>query len=68
MPVSILYISSDDRMPFAVLEGTIPFSHVAEVPGISDTCRYSLLAGIDQLSATMSDSEEIEMCIRDRFV
>ncbi len=61
MPVSILYISSDDRMPFAVLEGTIPFSHVAEVPGISDTCRYSLLAGIDQLSATMSDSEEIEV-------
>ena len=59
--VSILYISSDDTMPFAVLEGTVPFSHHAEVPGIDGSCRFSLAAGMEQLLATMADSEEIEI-------
>lgn len=61
IPVSILYISSDDSMPFAVLEGTVPFSHLAQVPGIDKECRHTLLASMDQLSATMADSEEIEV-------
>lgn len=61
VPVSILYISSDDTMPFAVMEGTIPFSHTAEAPGIGNDCRYSLSAGMEQLQATMADSEEIEV-------
>ncbi len=60
-PVSILYISADDSMPFAVLEGAVPFTHFAEVPGISEDCRFSLTTSMDQLSATMSDSEEIEV-------
>jgi len=61
LPVSILYISADDTMPFAVLEGTVPFTHVAEAQGIDESCRYTLTANLDQLSATMSDSEEIEV-------
>lgn len=61
IPVSILYISSDDTMPFAVMEGTVPFSHFAEVPEISPDCRYSLTTGMEQLTATMADSEEIEI-------
>lgn len=59
--VSILYISSDDAMPFAVLEGSIPFSHTAEVPGITEDCRFTLSGSLDQLAAAMSDSEEIEI-------
>ncbi|MCD7766098.1 MAG: DUF3794 domain-containing protein [Lachnospiraceae bacterium] len=80
LPVSILYISPDDTQPIAVLEGSIPFSHVAEAQGITNStgndaespgvsalgqtnapCRYSLTTSLDQLSATMSDSEEIEV-------
>ncbi|MCD8012776.1 MAG: DUF3794 domain-containing protein [Lachnospiraceae bacterium] len=61
LPVSILYISSDDTQPFAVLEGTIPFSHEAQAQEIDESCRYTLRAALDQLSATMSDSEEIEI-------
>lgn len=61
VPVSILYISSDDSMPFAVLEGTVPFSHFAEVPGVDADCRFTLTTSMDQLSATMADSEEIEV-------
>lgn len=61
VPVSILYISSDDTMPFAVLEGVIPFTHVAEVPDIDASCRFTLTADMEQLLATMADSEEIEV-------
>ncbi|MCC8102650.1 MAG: DUF3794 domain-containing protein [Clostridiales bacterium] len=61
LPVSILYISADDTIPFAVLEGTIPFTHVAEAQGIDEGYRYTLTATLDQLSATMADSEEIEV-------
>ncbi|MCD7814358.1 MAG: DUF3794 domain-containing protein [Lachnospiraceae bacterium] len=59
--VSILYISADDTMPFSVLEGTIPFTYLAEAQGIDESCRYTLTANLDQLSAAMSDSEEIEI-------
>jgi hypothetical protein len=61
IPVSILYISSDDTIPFAVLEGTIPFTHLAEVPDLDENCRFQLRAGMDQLLTTMADSEEIEV-------
>lgn len=61
VPVSILYISSDDTMPFAVLDGMIPFSHMAEIPGIKKECRILLTSSLDQLTAAMSDSEEIEV-------
>lgn len=61
LPVTILYISSDDTMPFAVLEGIIPFTHLARVPDIDESCRFSLTTTLDQLLATMADSEEIEV-------
>ena len=59
--MQILYVSADDTMPFAVLEGSIPFSHSADVPGLDENCRYSLDIGLEQLSTTMADSEEIEV-------
>ena len=59
--VEILYVSADDTMPFAVMEGSIPFSHSADIPGLDDNCRYTLNAGLEQLSTTMADSEEIEV-------
>lgn len=61
LPLAILYISSDDTMPFAVLEGTVPFSHLAEVPEIDSGCRFSMTTNLDQLTAAMADSEEIEI-------
>lgn len=59
--VDILYITSDDTLPFALMHGVVPFSHVIEVPGIDDTCRYSLKTQLEQLSTTMIDSEELEV-------
>lgn len=59
--VQILYVSADDTMPFAMLEGSIPFSHFADIPGLDEECRYSMTTGLEQLSTTMADSEEIEV-------
>ncbi|MFQ9394800.1 MAG: DUF3794 domain-containing protein [Lachnospiraceae bacterium] len=61
MEVSILYVTSDDSMPFAVMEGDVPFSHLIEVENAGGNCRFSLHAGLEQLSAAMIDSEEIEV-------
>lgn len=61
IPVSILYISSDDSMPFAIMEGIVPFSHLAEIPGLDSQCRFTLNTNLEQLSAAMADSEEIEV-------
>lgn len=59
--VQMLYISADDAMPFAVLTGSIPFTHFADIPGLDENCRYRLSTSLEQLSTTMADSEEIEV-------
>lgn len=59
--VDILYITSDDTMPFALMHGAVPFSHTIEVPGIDSQCRFSLKSQLEQLSTTMIDSEELEV-------
>ncbi|HJB35431.1 MAG TPA: DUF3794 domain-containing protein [Candidatus Blautia merdipullorum] len=61
--VRILYIVSDDEMPFYSMETMIPFTHLIEAPGISQDCTYHLRADLEQLSTTMIDSDEIEVKI-----
>ena len=63
--VAVLYVSSDDKTPYALLEGAVPFQQTIETPGIGKDCRYSLQTDLEQLSTTMIDSEEVEakVCI-----
>lgn len=67
LSVSILYISSDDGMPFAILEGAIPFTHTSEAQGLltdkaaPTRVQYTLTPDLEQISATMSDGEQIEV-------
>lgn len=61
--IRILYIVSDDEMPFYSMNTMIPFSHLIEAPGIDATCRYHLRTDLEQLSTTMIDSNEIEVKI-----
>lgn len=42
LELRILYIISDDEMPFYAAETAVPFSHVVEAPGITRDCRYHL--------------------------
>lgn len=59
--VSILYVTADDAVPFAVMEGAVPFKQVIEAEGLGADCRFTLRAWTEQLGAAMIDSEEIEI-------
>ena len=59
--VSILYVTADDAIPFAVMEGAVPFKQVIEAEGLGADCRFTLRAWTEQLGAAMIDSEEIEI-------
>lgn len=59
--MKILYIVSDDNMPFYSMEAMIPFSHVVEARGIGEDCIFYLKTELEQLSTTMADSNEIEV-------
>ncbi len=61
LSVQLLYITADDAQPFRLAKGTIPFSHVIDAPGITDTCTYHIYPVLEQLSANMIDSEEMEI-------
>jgi len=61
--VRILYIVSDDDMPFYSMNTMIPFSHTIEANGIDSGCLYHLRTDLEQLSTTMIDSNEIEVKI-----
>lgn len=61
LQVRILYIVSDDDMPFYAMEAVIPFQQLIEVPGIHENVRYELHTELEQLSTTMADSHEIEI-------
>lgn len=57
----ILYIASDDSMPFHSLKGSVPFRYLIEADGICEEADYHLRADIEQLTTMASDSEEIEI-------
>ena len=59
--ITILYITSDDTLPYALMEGAVPFQHIKEVPEIDKDCRFTLQSELEQLSTTMIDSEELEV-------
>ena len=61
--IKVLYIISNDDMPFYSMEAMIPFSHVIEANGIDESCVYFLRTDLEQLSTTMVDSNEIEVKI-----
>lgn len=61
--VKVLYIVSDDSMPFYSMEAMLPFSHVIEAMGIDENCIYHLHTDLEQLSTNMVDSNEIEVKI-----
>lgn len=61
LEVQILYVSTDDSMPFFSMRDTIPFEQLLEIPGMDKGCSYYLQHSVEQIAATMIDSEEIEV-------
>ncbi len=61
LQMGVLYITADDRMPVASIKDSLPFHYLIEAPGIHDSCRYHLQAGIDQLTTVLADSSQVEV-------
>lgn len=59
--IKVLYIISNDDMPFYSMDAMLPFSHVIEAKGITRQCVWHLGTNIDQLSTTMVESNAIEV-------
>lgn len=59
--VQILYITGDDRQPYACLKGQIPFQYTLEADGLTAADEYKVRAQVEQVNAVMLDSEEIEV-------
>lgn len=58
--VQLLYVTSDDEVPYASVKGQIPFQQMVEVPHMEEHTDYMIQADLEQLQAMMSDSEEVE--------
>lgn len=61
LQVQILYVTSEDAMPFASMCGEIPFHYILEASGITDACTYETDVSVEQLQVTMLDSEELDV-------
>lgn len=59
--LKIIYLSSDDNIPIHAMKGSAPFHYLIEASGLCREATYNLRAEIEQLSTTVSDSEEIEV-------
>lgn len=59
--VEILYVTSDDSMPFYSMISMVPFNHTIEAKGINNDSIYYMQTDLEQLSTTMIDSGEIEV-------
>ena len=56
-----MYISSDDKMPIALADEIIPFSHTIEAPGVTEESLNFIRPSLEQLTAVMTGSNEIEV-------
>ena len=59
--IKSLYVTSDDRMPYAAFEDDIPFSYLLEAKAEAKDCEVNLQVALEQLNVTMLDGQEIEI-------
>ena len=59
--VRSLYASMDEEIPYDSIAGTIPFSYVLEIPGITPECTYRLETSPSELTVTPVDAGEVDV-------
>ncbi len=59
--LQVLYRSSDDKNPYAVLEDAIPFQQLTAMEEGEETYRFHIQNHLEQLSVSMLDSETVEL-------
>ncbi len=61
LSINMLYVCSDDTVPFKQKKEVFPFTHLIQIEGMNKDSIYQIRPEIEQLSAIMTDSEEVEM-------
>ena len=61
LEVNVVYASSNDKQPIGSEEIIIPFEHNVEVIGINENSKYFIKTYMEQLSADMVSSDEVEI-------
>lgn len=59
--LGILYIAADDRKPVNAAKAAVPFSYTVEAENLGEDAVYDMYSSLEQLSATMTDNDEIEV-------
>lgn len=59
--ISVLYICSDDANPLRSLNESVPFAQVIETNDVDENSLFNIRGMIEQISANMSGSDEIEI-------
>ena len=59
--MKIMYISSDDNMPFNIADEIVPFSHLIEAEGVKEESSAFIRPSLEQISVTMSGNNEMEV-------
>lgn len=59
--LGILYIAADDRKPVNSAKAAIPFAYTVEAENIREGDSYDIFPSLEQLNATMTDNDEIEV-------
>lgn len=61
VPIKVLYITNDDKIPFSSAQGNIPFVHTIEVPNMSQDAEKHIQMHVEQMNVSMIDSEELDI-------
>ena len=56
-----MYITGDDRNPYANVDAQIPYQYTLEVPGIAPEDISKVQGRVEQLQVTMLDGEEMDV-------
>jgi len=61
LQVHVMYITGDDRNPYANVDAQIPYQYTLEVPGIAPEDISKVQGRVEQLQVTMLDGEEMDV-------
>lgn len=59
--VAFLYLRADDMEPYGSWQGMVPFTHLAECPGMPETVLSSMACHVEQLTVSLAGGEAVEV-------
>ncbi len=59
--LNFLYVKSDDRVPFGVWQGMVPFSHLIAADETTSDMRYDITSALEQLTISLLGGDSVEV-------